>query len=301
MLFRPFLRLAAVLILIGFGSTAALAYDKIVVFGDSYNDVGNIYLATTQLGFPYPPAPYYYQGRFSNGPIWLDHIASDLGIPLAPSLAGGTDYAVGGAELLKHTTIDGYTIPSIEEQLAVYLAANNYKADPNALYVIEGGGNDILDATEFNSGKLGCAIATALYDMERALRNAGAKHFLIPDLLDVGQIPAAAAGGDAFIKFASNTTIVVNQELAGKLAAESHLPGIEIVTVPVFKTFLAVANASTHFGFTNVTTPCLVTNGLEVISECADPDHTLWFDAEHPSEFGHAFFAVLVEGALANH
>ncbi len=113
MQFRPFLRLAATMILIGFGSTAALAYDKIVVFGDSYNDVGNIYLVTTGLGFPYPPAPNHYAGLFSNGPIWLEHLASDWGLPLKPSLAGGTDYAVGGAELLKSTKIDGYTIPSM--------------------------------------------------------------------------------------------------------------------------------------------------------------------------------------------
>jgi len=300
MKFRSFLRLAAALVPIALGSVAAHAYDKIIVFGDSYNDVGNIYTAAAAFHIVYPPPPYYH-GQFSNGPIWVEHIASDLGLPLQPSLLGGTDYATGGAELLKTVSIAGLPILSIEDQVAAYLLSTGGKADPNALYVIEGGGNDILNATEFDPGKLGCEIATGLYGMEKTLRKAGAKHFLVPDLLDIGQLPAAAAGGEAFIEFASATTIAANRELLRDLEVEAHRPGIQIVTVPVFRTFLAVANASTHFGFTDVTTPCLVTSGLTVISECADPDHTLWWDAEHPSEFGHAFFAVLVEGALNRH
>jgi len=68
-------------------------YDKLIVFCDSYCDVGNIFALT---GGAEPAAPYY-NGRFSNGPIWLDHVAGFLGVPLKPSALGGTDYAFGGA------------------------------------------------------------------------------------------------------------------------------------------------------------------------------------------------------------
>lgn len=71
------------------------AFDAIYVFGDSYSDVGNIYLATNGA----VPAAPYYMGRFSNGPIWIDHLAGTFGVKVTPSLAGGTDYAVGGAEV----------------------------------------------------------------------------------------------------------------------------------------------------------------------------------------------------------
>src|SRR6516165_6857452 len=65
----------------------------IVVFGDSLSDVGNTYIAAG-----IPPAPYY-QGHYSNGPIWIEQLASKLGIAApTPSLLGGTDYAFGGAE-----------------------------------------------------------------------------------------------------------------------------------------------------------------------------------------------------------
>ena len=70
---RSWLLLMAVLL--GLASITAQAakpaYDNLIVFGDSYCDVGNIFLAT---GGAEPPAPYF-AGRFSNGPIWLDHVA----------------------------------------------------------------------------------------------------------------------------------------------------------------------------------------------------------------------------------
>jgi outer membrane lipase/esterase len=82
--------------LFGLASMAAQAttpsYDALYVFGDSYCDVGNLFLATGGA----EAAPPYYNGRFSNGPIWLDHVAGFLGVPLQPSLLKGTDYAFGG-------------------------------------------------------------------------------------------------------------------------------------------------------------------------------------------------------------
>ena len=74
---------------------AASSFDAIYVFGDSYSDVGNIFIATGGA----KPAPPYYKGRFSNGPIWIDHLAGAYGLTVTPSLKGGTDYAFGGAEV----------------------------------------------------------------------------------------------------------------------------------------------------------------------------------------------------------
>src|SRR5579872_6310142 len=63
---------------------------QIVAFGDSLSDTGNDLIA---FGSPQPP---YYQGRFSNGPNWIDDLAAKLGVPdPQPSLAGGTNYAYG--------------------------------------------------------------------------------------------------------------------------------------------------------------------------------------------------------------
>jgi phospholipase/lecithinase/hemolysin len=296
---RSLARLMAALVFAAFGSLAAHAYDKIIVFGDSYNDVGNLTALAAKFGFVYPPAPYY-PGHFSNGPIWIEDVASDWKLPMLPSSAGGTDYAFAGADLLVESTTGGLPTPSVLDEVAEYLAATGGKADPKALYVIEGGGNDILDATELDDKTLASEIAAGLHGIETTLRAAGATSFLIPELIDVGQLPAAAAKGPKFVTFASQTSIYANQELERELAPDVALPGIFIYRIHVFPTFQGVANSATHFGFVDVTDPCVVLDGLTLASECADPVHNLWWDAEHPTTFGHAFFAVLVEGRLAN-
>jgi len=106
------------------------------VFGNSHVDVGNLAIATG--GFV-PPSPPYYQGRFSNGPILAEVAAANFELgPLDPSMAGGTDYAWGGAlSLLDQGT------PSVRSQVEGYLYGVGGVADPEALYVLEGGGNDL--------------------------------------------------------------------------------------------------------------------------------------------------------------
>jgi len=273
---------------------ASPAFTHLYIFGDSYCDVGNIYLAT---GGAEPAAPYY-QGRFSNGPIWLDHVAGYLGLaPLKPSLAGGTDFAFGGAEVTTESTSAAGTIPSIPDQVGLYLESTGGKADPNALYIIEGGGDDILDATSGSPQQLGFEIAAGIAESELLLRRAGARHFLIPNLFNVGLLPAAA-GNAAFATAATNAT---NKSLNDLLAIESLLEGVHIVRLDVFSLQSAIGADPTHFGFTNLTTPCtaIPSESNPMPPVCADPDHTFFWDVFHPTEFGHAFFAVTVENTFA--
>jgi phospholipase/lecithinase/hemolysin len=265
---------------------ASPTFTHLYVFGDSYCDVGNIFIAT---GGAEPAAPYY-NGRFSNGPLWVDHVAGYLGLPLKPSLMpGGTDFAFGGAEVTAPVVTPEGTIPSVPQQVALYLEASLGKADPNALYIIEGGGNDILNATSGTPQQLGYEIALGIAESEFLLREAGARHFLIPNLFNVGLLPAAQSNS----AFATAASTAANQWLTKLLALESLLGGIHIVRLDVFDLMNAVQTDPTHFGFANITTPCLTP------TVCADPDHTLFWDVEHPTEFGQAFFAVTVENTFA--
>jgi outer membrane lipase/esterase len=268
----------------GAARAATATYDDLIVFGDSYCDVGNIFALT---GGAEPAAPYY-DGRFSNGPIWLDHVAGFLGVPLKPSALGGTDYAFGGAWVTEPESVTG--VPSVVEQVKLYLSNHGGKADPHALYILEGGGNDILDSTSTSPETLGRQIAEGLADSESLLREAGAKHFVIPDLFNVGLLPAAA-GNVSFAKTASDAT---NNELDELLAREECRQDIHILRMNVFSLLNAIQTAPTHFGFTDITDPCLTT------SVCSDPDHTFFWDTHHPTEFGHAFFAVTLENVLSS-
>lgn len=113
-------------------------YTSLTVFGDSLVDAGNI----RALGFGANPAQGYYMGRFTNGYDYTDLISLSLfGTVTTPSLRGGTNFAYGGARASNTTPI----VPDLGEQLALFTAAAR-PVDPNGLYVLNFGGNDIFNA-----------------------------------------------------------------------------------------------------------------------------------------------------------
>lgn len=70
------------------------SFKELLVFGDSLSDVGNYYIVSENSS----PKEPYYEGRFSNGPLWIEVFAEEMGFPaVKPSLAGGMNYAYGGA------------------------------------------------------------------------------------------------------------------------------------------------------------------------------------------------------------
>ena len=144
----PFVALTALALasLPAFAST----YDSLVVFGDSLSDSGNNALvigSNAAQSIPnngYVPTQPYGSGVYSNGPVWASDVATSLGVTLTPSLAGGTNYAFGGATTgpLVTTPTLAHDFPySLMTQATQYLTTHPV-ADANALYVIAGGGND---------------------------------------------------------------------------------------------------------------------------------------------------------------
>jgi phospholipase/lecithinase/hemolysin len=79
----------------GLASTAtATPISQTYFFGASNSDTGNLFVRTA--GMTAGP-PYYWEGRFSNGPMWPDYFAGDLGTDSTASELGGTNYATGGS------------------------------------------------------------------------------------------------------------------------------------------------------------------------------------------------------------
>ena len=72
------------------------------VFGDSLSDGGNsgiVSQAATGGAVTFPPPPYY-NGQYSNGPVAVEYLWKSYNpgdTSFKPSLAGGTNYAIGGA------------------------------------------------------------------------------------------------------------------------------------------------------------------------------------------------------------
>src|SRR5436305_2746561 len=191
-------------------NTQALAFTQVIVFGDSLSDDGNIaHRARDLVGFSYPSSNFNYSDyRFTDDTntspaadlyvgTWHEQLDKTfLGLAVGKnSLDGGTDYAFGGA-----TTKDGtqdrtiinnpfpfgggdftITIDNMGKQINDYLAS--HAADPTALYVLRGGGNDPFD--DYNAQSV-TDTATRVGLLIIRLANAGARNFLVPNVPPLG-------------------------------------------------------------------------------------------------------------------
>ncbi|MGS0756495.1 SGNH/GDSL hydrolase family protein [Roseateles sp. GG27B] len=179
-------------------ASAAATFSDLVIFGDSLSDTGNLSLAT---GGTLPDtAQPYFNGRYSNGLLWTDWLATDLGHSgdAAPYLLGGNNYAYAGAR-----TGTGASPPGMLLQTSTLWGNTHAAADPNALYVLVGGGNDMRDARSlFSSNSAGdqagraLSAEAAIYKMTTSLgllASRGAKNVLVSSLPDLGLTPEAFA------------------------------------------------------------------------------------------------------------
>ncbi len=150
--------LAASALALSASAASADPYSAVYVFGDSLSDRGN-FAEGVGNAFPNPPSYHY---SFTNGPTAISLVANNFGLAADPSLwlngfadtnglfapdyVPGTSYAVGGAtaQLSSTNGIDGINLP---DQLDAYLGHVSGTADPDALYTIFIGGNDIRGAT----------------------------------------------------------------------------------------------------------------------------------------------------------
>lgn len=153
---------------------------ELVVFGASSADQGNALLL---VGAATPP---YYDGRFSNGPNWIDILADELGLQRpSASLEGGKNYSVAGAE-----TGPGYGTlapfaPNLGEQINLFFL-DSHELKGLELIIVQGGANDafaqaLLEPPEEVFWTPERAVAN-ISDHIRTLAGAGGTRFLVPNL-----------------------------------------------------------------------------------------------------------------------
>src|SRR5215472_7427011 len=128
---------------------------QLVVFGDSLSDVGNVYIALGGAP-PAPAPPAYTTGLYTDGPdsvpattgpvgVWVQQLAGMMGVTSpGPSLAGGNNYAFGGALTGYDPTYGSGGEPYVGDQVNTYLAGHAGTLPSNALYVFWAGANDLF-------------------------------------------------------------------------------------------------------------------------------------------------------------
>jgi outer membrane lipase/esterase len=288
--------------------------------GDSLSDTGNVFRATsTAPGPAIPVSPPYFRGHFSNGVMWIEDLATALGLQITPSLAGGTNFAFGGAK----TGLDlralfqrdiGIVIPSLRTQVTAYRATllDPTLTDPtrmrpapaDALYVVWGGANDLREAVQ--QGTQGAPLAQIasdavgnIVDVMRSLQSVGAIYFLVPNLPDLGLTPQQVALGPAAMQVGTALSTAFNSALERALQQlETTLP-IEIARLDIAAHFQEVTANPQQFGVANVTEACLSGDPFAPGTVCANPDSYIFWDAiGHPTAVAQALIADFALTAL---
>lgn len=250
---------------------------SITFFGDSFLDTGNgDILAALLLGTDLTPSPPYAIGVASNGPVWGQYLAASFGRPqdAVASRLGGRNYAVGTATT-GGTGIGGVAIG----MLAQYGSQAGTVLDPNGLYVVFGGANDLLGMTALTSADRTLAIqasVTNIGTIVSGLYAQGARNFLVPNLPDIGLAPTAL--GTPASPLLSAATVEFNGYLSAGLAgAGAFLPGANVFGLNLnllYKNILTdIANGGTAYGFNNASVPCLFAPVSCSTSVFADPLH----------------------------
>jgi phospholipase/lecithinase/hemolysin len=257
-----------------------------IVFGDSLSDVGNISSAT----FSSTPGSYYWNGRFSNGPVYAEALATGLGLPaLTRSTSNGNDFAYGGAQTTGTGGLEGLFIRDLDEQVTQYLGSRTPTA--TTLYVVFAGANDLIDSQTNPTvpvNKIGSEIGRLI--------TAGARQFLVFNLPPLGFTPrynGSTATRDSYNARSAQFNTALSTTLDGIGTANPAVTFYRFDVTAMFQRALADPAA---FGLVNVTSSAAP--GLEpgdssynTSQLVPNPQQYMFWDDLHPTAAVHAILA----------
>jgi len=278
-------------------------YEKVIIFGDSLSDDGSGVYSLTGHYIPLPP---YYEGRFSNGPIWFEYLSQIVHLNYNHDF---TNYAYGGA--LVDSGVPS-TVPSLMATVNDYLISQKFNISTcdaeKTLFILFGGGNDVRQAILSGALTNETMVQTLLEVLPylinfitNRLIDAGGKNFIVIDIaaLNVGPYVSISIPPSQLEKL-RNLTLVLNDLIAGQVATLRSL-GVNIKLYDPYNLWIDAVNHPENFGFRNSTGYCLQ-NYLDFIQGtatpgetavmCKDPlDYLFWDGFGHPTTKFHETFA----------
>ncbi len=157
-------------------------FNRIVLFGDSLSDNGNLYLF--DFGF-LPKSPPYFNGRFSNGIAWSDYVMQYYLHQYAVTL---DNYAIGGQTIIFHNPFDGYNPYTFTLSLNSYLLHSIFSERSSTLFVIWLGANDYYSGISDTDQITTKVVNSLKSDIENLIYHGG-MNFLIINMPNLSLTP----------------------------------------------------------------------------------------------------------------
>ncbi|MBI0426944.1 autotransporter domain-containing protein [Psychrobacter sp. NG27] len=270
----------------------ANAYDSVTFFGDSLTD-GGYFSPLTQGVFGVAES-----GQFTTNPdnTWATSFAEQLGTTaVANTFDGsqtGNNYAIGGARAGVDVTAFNIPVASANSQVDSYIANN--KVDPNGLYVVWAGANDLLAAAADPASAQATILGAVASQTEtiNTLKDNGAKYILVPNIPDVGLTPRAIEQGAVAQAQSTGATRLYNQFM---LSAAANT-GANIIPLDMFSLTQEIIASPAQYGFTNVTDEACgdsssLTCGRDTLVETDANENYFFADGIHPTGATHQLIA----------
>ena len=249
---------------------SASAFDAIVAFGDSLTDTGNV-----------PSEPYlHFDGRWSNGPLWVEQLSVRLGFPYNPS----NNFARSGAQ-----TGDALGV------VTRYVPTGDIS---NTLFVVWAGGNNFLQEYKtywFNDAGWSQFTTQSANDLSNAvvnLQSKGARYILVPNTVDVTTIPLLNRLPGFLRSYLQSKVKNFNSKLAKSIIAlRATYPDITIYSADIYLGEKTILKNFKKDGFTKKSPDAL--SDIKLLDKSFDgpgAKYVFW-DPIHPTSKAHGFIA----------
>jgi thermolabile hemolysin len=261
----------AVVLALLFAATTGYSFTTLCAFGDSLSDTGR----------SPAPAGSYYNGRYSNGPLWVEYLAAQLGLAYNAS----NNFAVSGS-----------TTSGLASQVAGLAPSTSLRT---ALFTVWSGGNDFLHNTGLgvNDAAWSNVMTAAVSNLTNAigaLYTNGAREVLVPNLPNVGQTPAFSSAPPGYASYVDSKVQSFNGLLASAFTnVMQRNPGLRIYPMDAGSFLTKVLNAPATYGFTVTTNGALEDPNLTDKSFTGPGADYVFWDSVHPTTKLHALISAL--------
>jgi phospholipase/lecithinase/hemolysin len=271
---------------------SAAQFSSMYVFGDSLS-------AVTGGGTQYPPpngtsADNYFQGRFSNGKVWVEYLAAEQGIPFNTN----NDYSNFG-----------------DSSLEVYqnIIYGNYYPPPDigtSLYILWASCSDCFvlaafDGTNSWSADINQALSS-ISNVVQVFYQQGVRTLILPNSVDISAVPF-------FTYTATNLTGGTNdpipdllvyrarvQEYNSALATQlpqwrAACPGLTLIAPDFYSQFNFLLSHPGVYGLTQESIDALEDTALPDKSFTGPGANYVFWDYLHPTTKVHQYVADFVQ------